>query len=252
MNVLKNRKSRALIIMMCALVLFSIIFSHLYYKNINASVDPRILEARLLYENYNIYTAENAFDSIFWLMDKIESIYINVDYYRDSYEIGVLYNNRAASWLMKAQLSDPVQPLHQDSLIQSAESAIIKSIDIYNTWLSEFSDKDEEVIDRMIRDEFLKGMEEYSPEQQEAFLMNRIDEIVDSQTETNRRLSVAYTNLGIIYRHNLQYDSAALSYKKAIDLWDRNLTAENNLNMLLGRPLKKRSFLQKLFPPDRD
>ena len=66
--------------------------------------------------------------------------------------------------------------------------------------------------------------------------------------ETPRRLSVSYTNLGIMYRFREDYENAALSYKKAMDLWEDNLSAENNLNILLGRPLKKRSLLRKIFP----
>ena len=99
MNVLKNRKTRALIFIMCALVLSGFIISHLYYKSVNASVDPRIVPARKLYENYNRFALENKLDSIFWLMDTIESIYTRVEHYEHSFEVGVLYNNRAATCL---------------------------------------------------------------------------------------------------------------------------------------------------------
>jgi hypothetical protein len=49
----------------------------------------------------------------------------------------------------------------------------------------------------------------------------------------------------------VDYEKAINNYQKAIDLWDQNLTAENNLNILLGKPLKKRNLIQKLFPPKR-
>ena len=83
------------------------------------------------------------------------------------------------------------------------------------------------------------------------FIKKRITEITEAQTETKRRLSVSYTNLGLVYRQQLKYEDAVLSYQKAIENWDRNLTAENNLNKLLGRPEKKRNLIQKLFPPER-
>ena len=35
------------------------------------------------------------------------------------------------------------------------------------------------------------------------------------------------------------------------ELWDRNLTAKNNLNVLLGQPMEKRNVIQRMFPPDR-
>jgi len=37
-----------------------------------------------------------------------------------------------------------------------------------------------------------------------------------------------------------------------MELWGENLTAENNLNILLGRPVRKRTFIQKMFPQPKD
>jgi len=85
----------------------------------------------------------------------------------------------------------------------------------------------------------------------ESYLDTRINEIIDTQVEIDRRLSVSYTNLGIVYRYRMQYDSAAYCYEEALDLWEQNLSAENNLNVLLGRPQKKSNFIQRMFPPDR-
>ena len=252
MELFKNKRTRALIIIMSALVLSGVAISYLYYKNINESIDPRIIKARTLYEKYNVYAQNNEFDSIFSLMDSIELIYTDFDHYKNSYEVGVLYNNRAASFLTMALYSNDIEIVDQDSLINLAEIAVKKSIEIYNHWLEKFQNKSLVEIERIISNDFYTGLEKYNTDQKNKFKKNRINEIHDSQTETKRRLSVSYTNLGIIDRHKLQYEAAANCYKKAIDLWDRNLTAENNLNVLLGRPIKKRSFIQKLFPPDRD
>ena len=252
MGFFQNKKNRVLILSMGALVFSGITISYFYYKSINESTDPRIVNARTLYEKYNRYAQNNEFDSIFSLMDSIELIYTSVDHYKNSYELGVLYNNRAASFLTMALYTDSIEITDQDSLINLADIAANKSIEIYTQWLGIFQDKNQTEIEKAISDDFYRGLENYDIDQKNTFLKNRIKEIQESQTETKRRLSVSYTNLGIIERHNLQYDSAAIRYKKAIDLWDRNLTAENNLNILLGRPIKKRSFIQKLFPPDRD
>lgn len=252
MNLIKNKTSRALIIIMCVLVLSGISISYLYYNNVNKSTDPRIVQARTLYEKYNLYAQKGAYESIFSLMDSIEKIYTNIDHYTNSYEIGVLYNNRAATFLTQALHSDTLETNDLDSLITLAENSARKSIGIYSQWLEVFEYKDLIEIEKSISEEFLTGLENYNTEQKNNYLKNRIKEIIDAQTETKRRLSVSYTNLGIIHRHKLQYEDAANCYKKAIDLWDRNLTAENNLNVLLGRPIKKRSFIQKMFPPERD
>ncbi|MCF8332405.1 MAG: tetratricopeptide repeat protein, partial [Bacteroidales bacterium] len=58
--------------------------------------------------------------------------------------------------------------------------------------------------------------------------------------------------LGMICRYNGNYDSALVNYTRAMKLWDENLTAENNLSVLLNRPKKKRSLLRKLFPPPKE
>ena len=249
MNVMGNRKTIALIFIMCAIVLGGIIISHFYYKSVNASVDPRIVPARELYENYNLFAKENKFDSIFWLMDTIESIYTRVKHYENSFEVGVLFNNRAATCLSLYINEEDVTL--RDSLLAVANESINISISIYENWLMSYDGKNEEELEKDLERDFLTGLEDYDKVDQQKFLYKRIMEIIEAQVETKRRLSVSYTNLGLVYRYQLRYEEAALSYQKAIDNWDRNLTAENNLNKLLGRPEKKRNLIQKLFPPDR-
>jgi len=237
---------------MCALVLIGSSISYFYYKGVNESTDPRIIEARILYERYNGYAQSNQIDAIFSLMDSVEAIYSRYDHYRNSFEVGVLYNNRAASYITLALYSDEIDKIEQDSLINLADSALSKSIEIYNDWLDKFQDLEAQDIKKVIEPDFKIGLTNYTSDEADNFLNKRVKEIQNSQVETKRRLSVGYTNQGIIYRHRMLYEDAARSYKAAIDLWDRNLTAENNLNKLLGRPEKKRNLIQKLFPPERD
>jgi len=253
MGILKNKPTRALILILSALVFISILISYHYYQGINNTVDPRIKKARVLYEKYNDYAKTNSLDSILVLMDSIEAVYSNHLHYRNSFEIGVLYNNKAASYLTMALYMDSTdnQNDKQDSIISLAETMVNKSIAVYTDWLQQFENKSREEIKRLIEPDFYKGLEQYPDELQQKFINNRIDEIQEAQLETKRRLSVSYTNLGIIRRHGMQYEEAARHYKTALDLWQRNMTAENNLNLLLGKPLEKRSFLRKLFPPER-
>ncbi len=248
---LMNKKTRALIAIMCALALSVLGVSKIYYNNKDASLDPRITNARSLYEKYNGYALVNAFDSIFFLMDSIESIYSRYDHYRESYEIGVLYNNRSASYLTMALYTTDLDSIQRDSLVILGADACRMSIHIYQQWLNIYEDKSEVDIQNILSNDFYESLEDFSMDKKEKYLKNRIEEIINAQTETARRLSVSYTNLGIIYRYKQQYDSAAISYKTALDLWDRNLTAENNLNILLDRPIRKRTLIQKLFPAER-
>ena len=100
-----------------------------------------------------------------------------------------------------------------------------------------------------IREEFLSGLE--VDDHPEKYLQHRAKEIEQALTEVPRRLSVAYTNLGVIYRYREDYKKAAELYQKALSLWEDNLDAENNLNHLLGQPIRKRNFFQKMFPGER-
>lgn len=234
-------------------VLFIVVFfvSQRYYKSENASVDPRVVPARTLYEKYNSFAAEGRYDSVFLLMDTIESIYNGIEHYSQSYELGVLYNNRAAAWITLALHSQLFDSIERDSLILFADKAVRKSLDIYTNWEKWSSKLDEAAVAEIVTDDFMKNMPGENESLLNRYIKTRINEIEDGKEEVKRRMSVSYTNLGIIHRYHSEYDSAALCYQKAIELWDRNLTAENNLNILLGRPLKKRNIIQRLFPPDR-
>jgi tetratricopeptide (TPR) repeat protein len=247
----KSKPTRTLIVIMGVLVLIAIVISRKYYRDQEASVDPRIKPARELYEKYNSYAASNQFDSVFQLMDTIESIYSLTDHYASSFELGVIYNNRAAALLTLGIFGEYYDDWERDSLVTMAETAVRKSMSIYEAWNENLRDLDETEIRKVISDDFTGGLKSYSSEEQEKFLETRIAEITEAQAELDRRLSVSYTNLGIVYRHKEIYDSAALCYEKALELWDRNLTAENNLNSLLGRPQKKRNFIERMFPPER-
>lgn len=247
-----NRTPRALLRVMIAVVFVSLGIAYFYYRGVNRSVDPRIKTARQLYERYNAYAQLDQVDSVFWLMDTIESIYASVPHYRDSYETGVLYNNRAAAWLSMLLRPDQEMMIQDTTLLlQRAESMVRQSIAIYDHWLAIYAGTEETEISRMAGKDFMEGLEAYDPEEQQAFLDRRVREIIEAQKENPRRLSVSYTNLGTIKRHQHHYDSAAIWYTRALELWDQNLTAENNLNILLNRPLKKRNLIQKLFPPEK-
>jgi tetratricopeptide (TPR) repeat protein len=254
MSSLPNKNKRALILAMIALSLIVLIFTYFYYHKINTSKDPRIKYARELYENYNDLTVQNNFVAIFSLLDSVENNYRKIKHYQESFEVGVLYNNRAAAYLTMALYDNKPEEymlLSKDSLLNLAQLNVLKSISVYESWLRKFGNLSNEQIEKLISVHFLIGLEKYSKKEKNNFLKSRIKEIETAQYETERRLSVAYTNLGIIHRHLEDYENAIMSYQKAIELWDQNLNAENNLNIILGRPLKKRNLIQKLFPPKR-
>lgn len=248
----QNKNKRAFILVMTALSFIVILFAYFYYSNKNSSNDPRIVEARELYQKYNAYASENDITQIFSLLDSVEHIYSTIPHYSKSFEVGVLYNNRAAAYLTMALYDNKpgnFKEYTKDSLLTLAKVNVNTSINIYENWLNKYQDKEIDEIEKLIQPSFYQGLSDYSEKEKQRFLKNRLKEIETAHYETKRRLSVAYTNLGIINRHLENYENAIIYYQKAIELWDQNLTAENNLNILLGKPLKKRNLIQKLFPP---
>lgn len=253
MSIFQNKTTRTLILVMCVLVAFGIVIARQYYGNLNKSIDPRIIEAREMYKKYDRYAMNNRIDSVFILLDSIEAIYSAIPHYTGSYEFGVLNNNRAAAYLTLALYSPiySVDSIAQDSLIRKSEHYSHLSIEIYRNWLDKNEKKSEAELRKFVQADFVNGLEDLDNDYKERIINRRVDELIEAQTETKRRLSVSYTNLGIVYRHYEHYEQAAESYTTALKLWDQNLTAENNLNILLGKPLKKRTLLQKLFPPNK-
>jgi tetratricopeptide (TPR) repeat protein len=256
---IKNNPKRTLMFVMGVLVLIGFGIAQLFYTYENSTVDPRIIEARQLYSKYDSYAEVNNFNAVLGLLDSVEHIYNSIDFYKNSFEVGVLYNNRAATYLTMAihfdtnSLSlDGVYTLAKDTLLNLSEKMALQSIQIYSTWISNYSNKSESELKDLEHSSFAPDFNQYSAKKIKRFEGKKIEELLESQLETPRRLSVAYTNLGIIKRHQEKYDEAIKYYEQAIKLWDQNLAAENNLNMLLSRPLKKQNMLEKFLPPKKN
>lgn len=249
---LSNLKRSAIILffIMLGIFLAGIWYANYYYEGVNTSEDPRVRRAKELYQNYNVLAEEKKYDEILNLLDSIEWIYSQFDDYKDSYEVAVLYNNRAAIFLNLA-IFEQVSSLESDSLILSADSFLNRGIGIYETWNTKYTSFTEEEFLDMLNPIYYEGLPLEESSQIEKYIRKRTDEMMQAQKEMNRRLSVAYTNLGIVYRHQDQIEKAVACYQMAIDLWEDNITAENNINILLGRPLKQRSFLDRLFPSEK-
>lgn len=245
-----NKPTRVLILTMSTLVLFTILIVSLYYKYQNQSVDPRIVKANELYSQYNDVAKSGNYHELFQLMNSIETIYASFSHYKDSYEVGVLYNNRGAAFLAKALDSRLTNEL-KDSLLYQANENIQKSINIYNDWLSIWDLKNMEEINQMLKSDFGIDDSIFMGKKIDRYLNKRAIEIREAQLETYRRLSVSHTNLGMIARHNELYEHAVKEYFKALEYWPDNLSAENNLNILLKQPLKKPNILRRIFPKDR-
>ncbi len=250
---------RALILTMSALLLIGFGIASLYYESQNKKIDPRVIEARKLYKKYDQYAEKNDYSAVFQLLDSVEDVYRKYPHYRNSYEIAVLENNRAAVWLSMAIHGngqpvslDGVTLLSKDTLLQKARNHVKSAISGYEKWLGKFGEMERNATKKEIESNFFIGLNESDVEKRRDYLNNRVDEILKAQLENKRRLSVALTNYGIIFRHEEKYMKAISFYEKALELWDQNLAAKNSRNILLGKPIEKRNFIQKMFPPEKD
>lgn len=138
MNIFRlNRSSYVLILIMLSIFLAGLWFANNYYGKFNSAEDPRVVRAKELYLNYNILAEQKKYHEILSLLDSIESIYCSYRDYKDSYEIGVMYNNRAAVYL-NLVLFEPVSENEKDSLTALSLKNLTHSIEIYENWKNIF------------------------------------------------------------------------------------------------------------------
>jgi tetratricopeptide (TPR) repeat protein len=235
---------------MIILTFIGIAIAKTHYGRINNAVDPRIREALIMYGRYNRYASENNTEMVAAILDSIRTIYLSVPHYRESYELGVIENNLASVYLTMALQSDGVDE-RREFLLSSAEEHLLKGIDYYTAWMGRFGDFNEEQIREIVRDDFTGDATVSALNNRNAIIGKRIRDILDAQKETPRRLSVSYSNMGIINRHRGKAEEAVAWYERALEMWPDNHTARNNLNIIFGLPPVKQSFLRRMFPPDR-
>ena len=235
---------------MVILAIIGIAIAWIYYGNINKAVDPRVRQAQVMYGRYNVYASENDYEKVLASLDSINEVYASIPHYANSYELGVIQNNRASVFLTKA-LSDTTLDVIRQNYFALAEQHLLKSIEFYNGWMNDFGNLNEGEIHSYVDKEFRSDPVLLSHKNIDAMIRKRVKDILIAQIETPRRFSVSYSNLGIIKRHENKVDEAVDYYTKALELWDENHAAKNNLNILFGKPVEKQGILRKLFPPER-
>jgi tetratricopeptide (TPR) repeat protein len=228
----------------------SFLTAYIYYNGKNKAEDPRIVQTKYMFRRYDNLLKENQFAPALSILDKIDSIFLIVPGYTDSYERAIVRNNRGSAFLGMAlyNLHDTVE---KAGLLSIAKTNIDSSIAIYNRWLNRYSALSEEELYADIYPFFPEDDEAFTGNNIKNILKKRVEDLKTAQKETPRRLSVCYTNMGAILRHQYKQDEALKNYVKAIELWKDNYTARNNFNVLLGLPPKDRSIINQLFPPDK-
>lgn len=245
-----TKQTKILFLVLFIIVGTGLTAAWLYYRYENAAEDPRVKRARLLLEEYDRLIQDGKIDEGLVLLDSIEQIYRITPCYSESFEMGVIHNNRGSAWLTIA-LYHTDDSLRKGELLALARREVNLSIQYYQTWLQRFDTMSPAEIKKEVRQCFPIPEMDLSEEDYQRVIDRRTEDIELAKIETPRRLSVSYSNLGIIQRHQYQQDSAILNYIKALKLWNRNPSAKNNLNILLGREVEDESILKQLFPPDR-
>ena len=229
--------------------------SYLYYESINSAEDPRILPAKTLFLEYDKELESDEYVEALRMLDTMLDIYRNTPGYESSYELGVLLNNKATVYLVELETAllteKDIDQAAMNKYLQSAADYTRQAIDNYEKWLTDMGNLSKEQIETRIAPFFKPDDPAFAGMNLDKVVNKRVNSILDAQIETPRRISVSLTNLGMINRYRGELEEARHNYEKAIALWDRNYTAQDNLNILLNQPVQKRSFLTRLFPPER-
>ena len=229
--------------------------SYFYYEDSNSAEDPRIMPAKTLLLKYDKQLESYEYIQALSLLDTMLDIYQNTPGYESSYEIGVLLNNKAIVYLVELETDlltgKKIDQTAMNKILQTAANYTRQAIALYEKWLADIGDLSKAQIKERIAPYFNADDPAFAGMDIRKVLKKRVKSIQDAQIETPRRISVSLTNLGVINRYLGELEEARKNYEKAIALWDRNYTAQDNLNILLNQPVKKRSMLSRLFPPER-
>ena len=239
-----NSRSKKLIAIMVIISVICILIAHFYYKNLNSTLDPRTNKIQQLYKKYIKYVNDNDFVKVLTVLDSIENEYQKIEHYEQSYEVGVVYTNKSAVYLTMALYVTQDED-ERTGFLNVSEEFLNKGIGYYTIWENKYKNLNDAELKELVISEFAGTTEQ-------KIIDRRIKDIKLALQEINRRYSVAYTNLGIVKRHQMKQTEAVEFYKKAIEYWEDNYTAKSNLSVLLGGEPIKRSFLQKLFPPKKE
>jgi tetratricopeptide (TPR) repeat protein len=245
-----TRETKLILIVVICICTICFGIASLYYGRINKSEDPRITSTKFMFSRYDEWIKNKKYFHASFVLDSIEQILSKTPGYSDSYELGIVLNNQASVYISKA-LYETEDSIKKQSFLDTALVFTNTCIQYYNIWMTRYGTLSEKEISDRLEPYFHENDEAFKGKDFKRIVRKRTDDIVLAQKETPRRLSVSYTNLGIIQRHQYKQTDAIESYMLAIKLWKDNPAALGNLNVLYGKPYRDRSVIKKLFPPDR-
>lgn len=229
----------------------AVLFAFFYYRSLNASQDPRIEKAVKYLALYDEEAARPDSKADFSLLDSAFVVFSSLPDYLNSFEKGVIYNNKCSNLLLIAMYDSAKGEIEKNTLLDLAGIYCDSSIMVYQRWLSEWAKLSEEEIVCRMKPLLRKDDPAFREYNFKRIFNRRVKYMSEAQIETPRRLSVSLTNKGTIFRHRLMPDSAAACYGRALQLWRNNRIAISNLSVLMGGDPVKPTIIESLFPPDK-
>ena len=243
--------TRKLLIVTLSVALLAVIFAIFHYRGINRSEDPRVIRARYLLAEYDSKAGGADSYLFFNLLDSAAAIYSSVEDYENSYEAGVIFNDKCSGLLLMAMYDSLMNDSARRALLNLSMDYCDSSIRIYEAWSKEWEDLSEEAVAQKLGTAMREDDAAFEGYDFRKIFRKRIKDIILAQVEIDRRLSVSLTNKGTAFRHLMMQDSAFQYFQKALSLWDHNHVAESNLSVLMGGEPVKPGLIESLFPPDR-
>ena len=246
-----TKSTKILLLGIFIIISISVAVAYFYYTSKNNAEDPRIVQSKIMFQQFDELLKQSKFAEALPLMDSIEWILDSAPGYRSSFEPGLVYNNRGSAYLSLA-LYTSKDSIQKTSLLQKAKWNIDTGIIIYKRWIDSHGKMSENEMRQEILPFFDANDPAFKDKNYQSIVDKRMEDLMLAKKEMSRRLSVSFTNLGIIQRHLYQQEDAINSYVLAIRLWKDNYTARNNLNVLMGKAPEDRSIIDQLFPPEKN
>ncbi len=247
-----SKGTKTLLAIVLSVSITAVAFAFFYYRNLNSLEDPRISKAREHLTRYDQLSGGIESFSQFPYLDSADAIFRSFPDYKSSYETGLIRNNKCSAYLMIALYDTAASKAEKENLLELSLKYCDSSITIYRKWISEWSNLNYEEVEEKLKPYMRENDPVFERLNFNKIFDRRIKNVITAQLETPRRLSVSLSNKGTIYRHKMVTDSALAYYRQALSLWPENRVAENNLSVLMGSGTVKPSFIESLFPPDKN
>ncbi|MCU0362915.1 MAG: hypothetical protein MUE32_06125 [Bacteroidales bacterium] len=249
--VVVTRGTRVVFLITLVVSLLAVLAAAIYYRQLNRAEDPRILEARRILNESSELRADEPVTAVFARLDSAAAIFRSLPDYCDSFEPGIIQNNKCSMLLLSAIYDTTLSESGREIMLNMAMQYCDSSISVYERWIMAWGGQDEVQLRAAIEPYMKKDDPAFSGLNYDRILGRRVKSLAAAQIETKRRLSVSFTNKAAIYRHLGDVDSSLIFLNRALELWAGNRTAKSNLSVLMGGKPEKPSLVESLFPPER-